>query len=292
MSNPSQIGSTRDFHAGEPARGPSSSSGPGHRESGDEGAPHPAGPRAPRSMNERRSPALRAIDSHPDHGHNEPSGTLQYFKKLIKSTLLPALVPQRLVVLRGSARDNQVALTFDDGPDRLTGRYLDLLDRLAVRATFFLIGKQIEPDPRMINEYLCRGHEVASHGHSHRKFPTLSSAELRDELRRTSALLPPAVGMQLVRPPHGAVSARSVASCAFFGFSTVMWSLNSMDYKLRDGRGVAAQISSQPVSGGEIILLHEGQEWTLSALPLIVESLRQRGFTLSTVGDMLKRRPR
>jgi peptidoglycan/xylan/chitin deacetylase (PgdA/CDA1 family) len=133
---------------------------------------------------------------------------------------------------------------------------------------------------------------VASHGHSHRRFPSLSFAELRDELHRSSQLLPPVLAPLHVRPPHGAVSPSSLASSVLLGFSTVLWSLDSLDYKLREGQQVADHVLSQPVSGGEIVLLHEGQDWTLDALPPIVESLRRRGFELVTVGEMLTGRSR
>lgn len=209
-------------------------------------------------------------------------------RQALRERVLPLVLPRRLLVFRGPARGRQVALTFDDGPDALTGRYLDLLDDLRVPATFFLVGKQVAAQRRALLEYVRRGHEVAAHGYHHLRFPRLPVSLLHEELIQTDALLlPTPARMPLVRPPFGDISPRSVLQCAVAGFTTVMWSLDSLDYKLHDGARLAAHMAAQPIAGGEIVLLHEGQEWTLAALPGIVADLRARGFTMVTVSQML-----
>lgn len=208
----------------------------------------------------------------------------------IRRRVLPALLPRRAVLLRGApahAKDRRVALTFDDGPDDLTGRFLDLLDELGVRATFFLIGAYVQRRPGALDEYLRRGHEVASHGYTHLPFPTLTPAALRDELHRTAALLPPALGRPLVRPPRGAVSAGSLCTCARQGYVTAMWSLDSLDYKLHDGAKVLSSMATRPILPGEIILLHEGQTWTLDALPGLIARLRREDLLPVTLSELV-----
>lgn len=186
----------------------------------------------------------------------------------------------------GSRKVPRVALTFDDGPDELTPRYLDVLDRLAVRATFFLIGTACEKRPEMVREIVARGHEVASHGHTHKIFPSLSASDLSAELRRVAELIPPPARRRaLLRPPRGAVSPRSLVRCAAAGYTTVLWSLDSDDCRTNSAEEVVAQVrTARP---GEIVLLHEGQEWTLDALPAMVSSLRGTGLELVTVGEMV-----
>ena len=196
------------------------------------------------------------------------------------------LAPRDVLVRHGARSSRRVALTFDDGPDELTPRYLDLLDRLAVRATFFLIGESCARSPRAVHEIVARGHEVASHGHTHKTFPSLSARELSAELARVQELIPPSERRRpLVRPPRGSVSPASLLRCAAAGYTTVLWSLDSDDCRTTSSEEVARRVAG--AGPGEIVLLHEGQTWTLEALPAIVASLRGAGLELVTVGEML-----
>ncbi|HWL86724.1 MAG TPA: hypothetical protein VNO21_13030, partial [Polyangiaceae bacterium] len=77
----------------------------------------------------------------------------------------------------------------------------------------------------------------------------------------------------------------TLARIAFAGYTTVLWSLDSDDCRIRDAREVESRVTR--VRGGEIVLMHEGQSWTLSALPSIVGRLRRSGFELVTVGELL-----
>lgn len=199
------------------------------------------------------------------------------------------LAGQRLL-RRGPASPRRVALTFDDGPDDLTPAYLDLLDELSVPATFFVEGVLAERHPEMIVEYARRGHQLGGHGFDHERFPRLGVAELDDQLRRTARALPAqAWGRPWVRPPHGELSARSLAQLVASGYVVAMWTLDSCDYRITDPVELAAQLTPARVAPGEVILLHEGQPWTLAALPQIVAALRGDGYELVTMGDLFAR---
>lgn len=196
------------------------------------------------------------------------------------------LAPERLL-RRGPTDARRVALTFDDGPDHLTERYLDLLDRLAVPATFFIEGQFAERDPAIVREYVRRGHQLGGHGFDHQRFSRLSIAELDDQLRRTDASMPPqATGRPWVRPPHGELSTRALLQLLSSGYVVAMWSLDSNDYRIHDPALLAAEVTPERVAPGEVILLHEGQEWTLAALPAIVDGLRGAGYELVTMADL------
>jgi peptidoglycan-N-acetylglucosamine deacetylase len=197
------------------------------------------------------------------------------------------LVPARVLVVRGRRGDRRVALTFDDGPDPLTRAYLDVLERHGARATFFVLGRTIEDRIDDLGDMVRRGHEVAGHGFSHKRFTRMNGAELRGELARTAALLPPGPGRALVRPPHGVATARSLLRCARAGYRTVLWSCDSGDGQARTPGEVAAWLAPERVRPGDIVLLHEGQPWTLDALPTVLDRLRRAGYTFSTVSEIL-----
>jgi peptidoglycan/xylan/chitin deacetylase (PgdA/CDA1 family) len=196
------------------------------------------------------------------------------------------LAPRDVLVRHGSRKVPRVALTFDDGPDEMTPQYLDVLDRLAVRATFFLIGQSCARWPGAVRAIVARGHEVASHGHTHKTFPSLSARDLAEELARVQELQPPTERRRaLLRPPRGAISPWSLIRCAAAGYTTVLWSLDSDDCRTTSSGEVVARVAG--AEPGEVVLLHEGQSWTIDALPAVVGSLRDRGLELVTVGEML-----
>jgi peptidoglycan/xylan/chitin deacetylase (PgdA/CDA1 family) len=198
-------------------------------------------------------------------------------------------IPDRLLIRRGAPGAQRVALTFDDGPHELTDAYLDLLDRFGARATFFVVGRECETYRDTLLRIVARGHEVASHGFTHTAFTSLDIGALRDELARTAALLPPAVTARpLVRPPYGATSMRSLAVSAQAGYTTVLWSRDSDDCRTTAPADVVARLAPDALTPGDIVLLHEAQDWTLAALPEALAALAAAGWQAVTVGEILE----
>jgi len=191
------------------------------------------------------------------------------------------------VLRRGPAQPHRVALTFDDGPDQMTGQYLDLLDRLGVPATFFLIGSSAAALPDVTREYLRRGHQVASHGYDHTRFTKLGRRALLDQCARTEqALGGQTTGRPWVRPPHGAMDPGSLLTLLAAGYTVAMWSLDPCDYSEHDPAELAARCAPEHVAPGEVLLFHEGQPWTLEAVPQIVEALHGAGYEFVTMQDL------
>jgi peptidoglycan/xylan/chitin deacetylase (PgdA/CDA1 family) len=217
-----------------------------------------------------------------------PERVSDSLRQRVVRAAVDVFLPSNLLVRRGPPTPRRVALTFDDGPDPLTEQYLDVLDRHGVFATFFLVGKACASRYEDLLEIVRRGHEVASHGYTHRKFPNLRHHEIMAELGGTAAILPPTPDWRLVRPPQGATSVRSLVSCARAGYTTVLWSLDSDDCRLHTPDAVAARCAPEFCAPGEIILLHEGQRWTLEALPMIIDRLRDDGYVLVTLSELLR----
>ena len=188
---------------------------------------------------------------------------------------------------RGPTTTKRVALTFDDGPDEMTLRYLDVLDDLGVPATFFVLGEHAHDHPELIREYVRRGHQVAGHGYDHQRFTKLKRGELLDQCKRTDeAIGGQPTGQPWVRPPHGSLDSLSLISLRVAGYVVALWSLDSCDYEDRDVASLTERCSPHAVSGGEVLLFHEGQEWTLEALPRIVTALHASGMECVTMADL------
>lgn len=189
------------------------------------------------------------------------------------------------VMRRGPALANRVALTFDDGPDHMTELYLDLLDQLGVPATFFLIGKRALKRPDLVREYVRRGHQIAGHSFDHTRFTKLGRRALLDQCARTEdALGGQLSGQPWVRPPHGTLDAASLVNLVTAGYKVAMWSLDACDYSTTDPADLIKQCA--PVKAGDVLLFHEGQQWTLDALPSIVASIHAAGLECVTMHDL------
>jgi len=210
------------------------------------------------------------------------------FRRGVARSVARLVLPRSVVVWSGPRGRRRVALTFDDGPSPLTRDYLDLLERFEARATFFVIGEYCREQRVLLDEMLNRGHEIAEHGYSHRRFPEAAERrELGHELARTRALLPPRA-RRWVRPPFGSLSPASLWSCARRGYRTVLWSHDSDDCRTKDPAEIVRKVSPSRLVPGSIVLLHDGQDWTLGALAAALRGLRDAGFALVTVGRLLE----
>ena len=165
-----------------------------------------------------------------------------------------------------------------------------MLDELGVPATFFILGDQAERHPDLVRDYVRRGHQVAGHGFDHTRFTKLSVRELLDQVRRTDAAIGGSpTGHPWVRPPHGSLDARSIVALRAAGYVIALWTVDSCDYSDRDPAKLAGRCAPAHVSGGDVMLFHEGQEWTLEALPRIVASLHAAGLECVTMQDLFAR---
>ncbi len=196
--------------------------------------------------------------------------------------------PESIFLSRVDTARPAVAITFDDGPDEETPLLLDELDRHCMRATFFVLGKQVEKYPEYAREIVRRGHELASHGYSHKAFPLLDAGELAAEIVRTASLLPAPEGEPLLRPPRGQMSIDAIMMASRFGHLVAGWSIDSLDYKLRDPAALASRLRAARIRPGDVLLLHEGQPWTRAMLGDLATNLAARGLETAPMGELLR----
>jgi peptidoglycan/xylan/chitin deacetylase (PgdA/CDA1 family) len=180
-----------------------------------------------------------------------------------------------------------VALTFDDGPHpEGTPAVLDLLARAGARATFFLVGEQVQRRPRLAAEIAAAGHAIALHAHRHQFQLRLSDSAVRSDLARGAAAIEEATGVTPAwhRPPFGIYSpvGRSAAHAA--GLRTLLWSRWGKDWrKFTTPDRIAARATAH-VAAGDVILLHDADFYsahgsykrTVAALSIILDELERR----------------
>ncbi|MHC9549436.1 polysaccharide deacetylase family protein [Corynebacterium diphtheriae] len=177
-----------------------------------------------------------------------------------------------------------VALTFDDGPGPYTSQILDTLDSHGVKATFFEIATAIPRFPEVVRRQVASGMEVGSHTVTHRQLPLLPLAEQQREADGASDRLVEAGAPRpvMMRPPYGAWNQDTKR----LGYSLILWNVDSEDWKNRDAQVTTNNIMAQ-VRPGSIVLMHDIHPSTAEALPGIIDRLKEQGYTLVTVSQLL-----
>jgi peptidoglycan-N-acetylglucosamine deacetylase len=220
----------------------------------------------------------------------------RHFRRALK-TAVRRIVPCQYVAWAGSPGDNQLALTFDDGPHPLyTPQILAALREVGARATFFVLGSQMEKHPEVIAEMIQDGHELGNHTYSHANLGHIGWRRGCEELRRAHHLLrardPRFEG--LFRPPWGSIGLGGALYSIRHGCQAAMWSVDSRDYLLDGVQPLLDRVEAQRLSGGDILLFHDDSAFTAEAMATILDSLRRRGFSFATVSELvgpLEQRP-
>lgn len=195
-----------------------------------------------------------------------------------------------VTVSRVLVSGNYVAMTFDDGPHpQNTPRLLDMLRARNIKATFYVIGRSVDLYPQIVRRTVAEGHEMGNHTQTHRLLSKLSDSEVRTELTRCRDAIGRAAGVQprTMRPPYGGLLQRQREMVYNeFGYPTVLWSVDPLDWKRPGPSVVASRINSGASSGG-IILAHDLHAQTVDAMPAALDGLLRRGFKFVTVSQLL-----
>lgn len=186
---------------------------------------------------------------------------------------------------------NAVAITFDDGPSEWTPAILDVLKQENVKATFFLLGKNIERHPQIARRIESEGHAIGWHGYSHVKFHNKGTAFISSDLNACLAAFHAAQikPSSIIRFPHGFKNIFAVHEAKKRGLRLAGWGMGVWDSKRPGVEHIVKH--SLALKAGEILLLHDGngvqehpdRSQTAAALPQIIQGLRARGFEFVTL---------
>ena len=177
-----------------------------------------------------------------------------------------------------------IALTFDDGPGPYTAQLLDILNQHGTKATFFLIGSKVSAQTDVLRRMHARGHQLGNHSWSHPELPKLSVDQIAGEIDRTNEAIRQATGVKpsILRPPYGAVNGVVLEQIRARGMSSILWSVDTRDWADRNSEIVC----SRAVAGahpGAIILMHDIHQTSVNAVPCILSSLKQQGYSFVTI---------
>ncbi|WP_255946654.1 polysaccharide deacetylase family protein [Streptomyces odontomachi] len=198
--------------------------------------------------------------------------------------------------LAGQGRADHVALTFDDGPDRLsTPHFLKALDARGVHATFFVLGSMLVRAPGVAREMVAAGHEIGIHGWHHRPLLLRGPRATHEDLARARDAVAGITGEppRLFRPPYGVLTTAAHLACRRLDLTPVLWTAWGEDWRRRATPRSVHDTVARDLTGGGTVLLHDSDctsapgSWrnTLAALPRILDTCTTRGWRVGPLRD-------
>ncbi|MGC1363151.1 MAG: polysaccharide deacetylase family protein [Silvibacterium sp.] len=219
-------------------------------------------------------------------------------------------LPRSYVVQQYGYDPHRLAITFDDGPDPVwTPKILAVLKKYDVKATFMVIGEEAQDNSGLLKQYVSQGHEIGNHTYTHPDISEISDFQLRSELNLTERLFAAKLGIQplFFRPPYSIdqePDTNDQAAPAYriqqMGYTIIGDKIDTDDWNEHPRRspqeivnGVLEQLQNMKTKSwmrGSIILMHDGggdRSATVAALPLLITTLRAKGYELVNVSDLM-----
>lgn len=187
-----------------------------------------------------------------------------------------------------------VYLTFDDGPiPEVTPKVLEILDRYHVKATFFMVGENIDKHPEVFEQVLQAGHSIGNHTYNHRKGWRTSFREYMDNVakwenvvNRQSIVHRQSSNRQLFRPPYGKATLRQRIALHKLGYTLIYWDILTKDYDASVTPEQMLRLIQRDTRPGSIINFHDSvksNERMLTVLPQAIEWLQKKGYVLAAL---------
>lgn len=200
-----------------------------------------------------------------------------------------AAEPKQVPVYRVEQGKNQVAISFDAAwGDEQTEELLDILDDCGVKATFFLVGDWVDNFPDDVKEIAERGHDIGNHSDTHPHMPQLSLSDESAEIESCNNKIKELTGSTptLFRAPYGDYDNNLVNCVKGLGMYCVQWDVDSLDWKDPTPEQMCKTVLSK-VKDGSIVLMHNGAKNTPAALPSIIEGIKDKGYEIVLIKDLI-----
>ena len=186
------------------------------------------------------------------------------------------------ITWRKENAQNNIWLTFDDGPHQESTPFiLNVLKEEQVKATFFLVGEQMEKHPELLNQIISEGHIVANHSYSHKNGWLSNNSTYFNDIEKCQKLIPE---NKLFRPPYGKISPLQI-SYLKKNYKIILWDVLSWDFSLYNTpKKVKESVLKNTVSGS-IIVFHNNKKSFKNLQPILketIQELKQKGFSFST----------
>jgi peptidoglycan/xylan/chitin deacetylase (PgdA/CDA1 family) len=204
----------------------------------------------------------------------------------------PEIVKKIFNVFQWNTHNNQILLTFDDGPiPEVTPQILKFLNQKNIKALFFCVGNNLMKNPGLFSEIISEGHKIGNHTFNHKRLTRLGKEEVYDEISKFNNFLKRKYNydVQYFRPPHGRFNNSAVKQINKANLKPVMWSLLTRDYK-NDINLVKFGISKY-MRSNSIIVLHDSlktKEIIIDSLKFIIEKVNENNFYIGEPSECLR----
>ena len=185
-----------------------------------------------------------------------------------------------------------VAITFDDGPSgHYTAELLEGLEKRGIKATFFLCGYRVDQFPDLTRRIAEAGHEIGTHSDAHKFFSEMSPKELCKDLTASVEKLREATGQEptLLRPPGGIYDRKILKQTTCADLPVILWSVDPDDWCCSSSSTIVKRVLNK-VEDGDIILLHDMSDSSVTAALEIVDRLQEQGYTFLTVSELARQK--
>ena len=186
----------------------------------------------------------------------------------------------------------KIALSFDDGPHpKTTDKILDVLAKYGIKATFFVVGENVEYYSSAAIRAVREGHEIGNHTYTHPHIAKLDRASLDLEVAKCQEAVKRVLGyeMHLFRPPEGVVDEVVKVMAGEQNYSVILWRIDTRDWAGTSCSDICANVSKN-IRSGDIILMHDYVSkgcHTVEALEKMIPMLLERGYNFVTVGELI-----
>lgn len=190
-----------------------------------------------------------------------------------------------------TAGKNQVAFTFDDGPQENTPKILEVLAKHQVKGSFFLIGENCEKKAELVKRLHDEGHTIGNHSYSHvNKLGWSSTVKLKREIEAANQVIQKITGkpVQYFRPPFGVTNPNVAKAVLETGMKSVGWDIRTYDTVVKDADKIVKKAKSAIDGNGNIILMHDSCEHSVDALDQLISYCKEKGMDIVTIDQITK----
>lgn len=197
-----------------------------------------------------------------------------------------AISTETIIPVKPTGTGKRVALTFDDGPhEKVTRQILKTLNKYDAKATFFMVGRRVPNNTKLVKDIYNSGHEIGNHTWNHPKLTSLTSKQVMSQLDSTDDAIYKAIGQYptVFRPPYGAKNKRVTD---LIDVPVVMWTIDTLDWKHRNANKLLPMVKNN-LHNNAIILMHDIHQSTADGLDSVLAYLQKEGYECVTVSEIL-----
>lgn len=197
----------------------------------------------------------------------------------------PRLVP----IYSVETDEKKVAISFDCAwGTEYTDKILSALKNSDVRATWFMVEFWTAKYPEFVKKIDAAGHSIGTHSSTHSYMSKQNAEEIKKELTVSSQAIESITGkkVELFRPPYGDYDDELIKTAGELGYYTIQWDVDSLDWKDLSASDIAMRVING-VKNGSIILMHNNGLHTAEAVPIILETLKNRGYTFVPIDELI-----